>query len=412
MTASEWARKLTDRRMPTNKLTDHACRNAKPGPKAKKLFDGGGLHLFISPKGAKVWRLAYRLDGKPQTATLGDYPLLTLAEARTKRDGLKKALQDGIAPKRKVTAGQPTLKEATATYWDGRKDVSDGYRDNAKRGIELHLFPKLGNRPIGAITRDELLRAMAALDAEGKHVYVRKVRVWVGQVFDWAVEHRHCEVNPAASINPRKAFGKAEVVSHAAIELPDVPVLWGRLALEGELLSALATRMLAYTWTRTQELRFMEWAEIEGDLWRIPKGKMKRRKDHLVPLTTQALDVLAKMRARSRGSVYVFPAEHRLDRPMSENTVLFLLYRMGYKCRMTGHGFRSIASTWANERGFNKDAIERQLAHSPDDKVRSAYNRAEYLPERRVILQAWADWLEVDASGAQGGELPAHSAAA
>lgn len=399
--------------MPTNKLTDHACRSAKPGEKAKKLFDGGGLHLFVSPKGAKVWRLAYRLDGKPQTATLGEYPLLTLADARTKRDGLKKALLDGIAPKRKVTAGQPTLAEATETYWNGRKDVSDGYRDNAKRGIELHLYPKLGKRAIGSITRDDLLAELAALDAKGKHVYVRKVRVWVGQVFDWGVEHRHCDANPAASINPKKAFGKALVESHAALELPDVHPLWARLDMERELSSVLAARLLAYTWTRTQELRFMEWGEIEGDLWRIPKGKMKRRKDHLVPLPSQALDVLAAMKARSRGSVYVFPAEHRLDRPMSENTVLALLYRMGYKGKMTGHGFRSIASTWANERGFNKDAIERQLAHSPDDKVRSAYNRAEYLPERRAILQAWADWLNnVDTGSAQGRDLPAESAAA
>jgi integrase len=399
--------------MPTNKLTDNACRTAKPGDKAKKLFDGGGLHLFISPKGAKVWRLAYRMDGKPQTATLGDYPLLTLADARTKRDELKRALLDGIAPKRKITAGQPTLDEATRTYWSGRKDVSDGYRENAIRGIELHLLGKLGKRAIGSITRDELLAELAALDSEGKHVYVRKVRVWVGQVFDWAVEHRHCESNPASSINPKKAFGKAVVESHAALELTGVGPLWDRLELEGQLSSVLATRLLAYTWTRTQELRFMEWAEIEGDLWRIPKGKMKRRKDHLVPLCVQALDVLKAMQARSRGSKYVFPAEHRLDRPMSENTVLALLYRMGYKGKMTGHGFRSVASTWANERGFNKDAIERQLAHSPDDKVRSAYNRAEFLPERRAMMQAFADWLnKVDASGAEGRNLPAEGAAA
>jgi integrase len=398
--------------MPTNKLTDNLCRTAKPGEKARKLFDGGGLHLWISPLGAKVWRLAYRLHGKPQTATLGDYPLVTLAEARTKRDGLKRGLLDGVAPKRNTTAGQPTLKEATEVYWQGRKDVSDGYRENAMRGIELHLYDKLGNRPIGSIGREDLLSALSALDAEGKHVYVRKVRVWVGQVFDWAVEHRHATSNPAASINPKKAFGKAPVQSHAALELPEIPRLWSALALESDLLSVLATRMLAYTWTRTQELRFMEWDEIEGDLWRIPKGKMKRRKDHLVPLPKQAMAVLAAMKARSRGSKYVFPAEHRLDRPMSENTVLALLYRLGYKGRMTGHGFRSVASTWANERGYNKDAIERQLAHSPDDKIRATYNRAEYLPERRAILQAWADWLNVDPGTAKGRELPAESAAA
>jgi integrase len=389
--------------MPTNKLTDNQCRTAKPADKPRKLFDGGGLFLFISPKGAKVWRLAYRLDGKPQTATLGDYPLLTLSEARGKRDGLKKGLLDGIAPKRKTVASQPIFKDACETYWNGRKDVSDGYRENALRGLELHLWPTLGERRIGSITRDDLLAELTALDAKGKHVYVRKVRVWAGQVFDWAMEHKHADSNPAAGIKPKRAFGSATVENHASIELSEVPQLMERLRLEGELQSVLACHLLAYTWTRTNELRFMEWAELDGDLWRIPKGRMKRKKDHLVPLVKQAKPILAQLKARSRGSKYVFPAEHRLDRPMSENAVLALLYRMGYKGKMTGHGWRSVASTWANERGFNRDAIERQLSHTPNDKVRATYNRAEFMPERIAMLQSWADWLDnVDAGSAQG----------
>jgi integrase len=137
----------------------------------------------------------------------------------------------------------------------------------------------------------------------------------------------------------------------------------------------------------------MEWTEIEGDLWRIPAAKMKRRREHLVPLSTQALQIIALMRKRSRGGVYVFPNDRRLDRPMSENSILYLIGRMGYGGRMTGHGWRSVASTWANENGHDKDAIERQLAHAPDDKIRSIYNRAEYLPQRRAMLQAWGDWV-------------------
>jgi integrase len=150
--------------------------------------------------------------------------------------------------------------------------------------------------------------------------------------------------------------------------------------------------MLALTWVRTGELRMMEWAEIDGDLWRIPEGKMKRRRDHLVPLSRQAMEVLDIMKMRARGP-YVFGADHRADRPISENSILYLLHRMGYKGRMTGHGFRSVGSTWANERGYKSDAIERQLAHVPGDAVRHAYNRAAYLPERRKMLQDWADWL-------------------
>jgi len=138
----------------------------------------------------------------------------------------------------------------------------------------------------------------------------------------------------------------------------------------------------------------MKWTEIEGALWRIPKGAMKKRREHLVPLCTQAVALLKQLHARCRGSVYVFPAEHRDDRPMSENAVLALLGRIGYKGRMTGHGWRSVASTWANEAGYNADAIERQLAHEPDDLTRAAYNRAEFIPERRAMLQAFADWLD------------------
>jgi len=218
------------------------------------------------------------------------------------------------------------------------------------------------------------------------------------------------------------------VESHAALSEREMPELWQNLRLQGELLAVLATRMLAYTWTRTQELRTMEWGEIDAFhgrrddgplpdpavewLWEVPESKMKRRKAHLVPLPRQARELLLKLWARSRGSVYVFPAEHRLDRAMSDSTILMLLYRMGYKNRMTGHGFRSVGSTWANERGYTPDAIERQLAHAPEDKVRAAYNKALYLPERRKMLQDWANWLERDAGLDQGRAAPAHGARA
>lgn len=364
--------------MPTNCLTDNRCKSAKATDKAYKLFDGHGLYLLVNPTGTKLWRMAYRVDGKPQTASFGPYPLMTLAGARARRDEVRLALLNGESVKPGKKRAAMTLEQASATYWASRQDISDSYRMNAEHALERHIFPKLGKRPVGEITRMETLDALMAMDAAGLSVYVRKTRMWLGQVFDWAVEHEHATINPCALIDPKKAFSKVTVESFASIDVTQVHALMARLDLEGVIQSAQACRLLALTWVRTQELRMMEWDEIDGDLWRIPAGKMKRKRDHLVPLSKQALEVLANMRARSLGSTYVFPNDRQLDRPMSENAVLYLLGRIGYGGVMTGHGWRSVASTWANEQGFEKDAIERQLSHAPDDKVRATYNRAEY----------------------------------
>lgn len=379
--------------MATNKLSDHQCRTAKPKEKPYKISDGHGMYLYVSTTGAKVWRMGYRLDGKEQTQVLGPYPLLSLADARTKRDEFRRKLLDGVdlkaKPKKVVT-----FSEAVALYWAGRKDVSERYRENATRGLEMHLEYAIGRDDIGTVTREKLLELLMKLDNQGKHVYARRVRVWAGQIFDWAVEQGHCKENPATQIKPEKAFGRKPVEHHAAIKLSEVPIFMGRLAMESELQSAMACRFLALTWVRTQEMRFMVWSEIEGDLWRIPKQRMKKGREHLVPLSTQALEVLAKMKQRSRGSDYVFASDLRNDRPISENTVLYLLARMGYKGQLTGHGFRTLGSTWANENEYNRDWIELQLAHAEENDVRGAYNQAQYLEPRRKMLQDWAQWLD------------------
>lgn len=379
----------------TNKLTDHKIKAIKPSGKPKKHFDGGGLYLYVSAAGSKSWRFTYRQDKKPQTLTFGPYPLVTLAEARVKRDDAKRAMLAG-APVKAVPAKVPTsitLSAACDAYFLTRKDLSPSYLMNFENALKRHILPVLGDRPVGGLTRADVLEALNKMDAAGLHVYVRKTRMWLGQVFDWCVEQEHCETNPCALIRPDKAFTRAVVESFAALELREVPAFMERLDLEGEIQSALACRLLALTWTRTAELRGMLWKEIEGDVWRIPAGRMKRRRDHVVPLSRQALGIIEKMRARSKGSEYVFPNDRRLDRPMSENAILYLLGRMGYGGKMTGHGFRSVASTWANERGYGKDAIEKQLAHSPDDKIRAVYNRADFMPERVAMMQAYADWL-------------------
>lgn len=379
--------------MPTNQLTDHQCKKAKPAEKGVKLFDGGGLHLYIFPNGSKVWRIAFRVDGKQQQKSFGAYPDVTLAEARQKRDELKSELLKGNDPRKKPKKKTLTLGDAVDQYWDGRQDVTPKYRENAKNGICHHLA-KLLPLDIVSINKNLLLEQLLEMDQKGLYVYVRKVKVWVGLVFDWAVAIGVIEVNPTHLIDSKKAFGKALVENHASLPLADVGEFMKRLDYEQGLQSVLACKLLALTWVRTVELRLMRWSEIDGNIWRIPKERMKKRKDHVVPLSKQALELIGQLRNLNSISEYVFPGDRDTKRPMSENSILYLIGRIGYKGKMTGHGWRSIGSTWANERGYSSDAIERQLAHSPEDKVRAVYNKAEYLPERTKMLQEWADWLD------------------
>lgn len=404
-----------------NKLTDTQCRKAAPRDKDYKLFDGHGLHLYVTKAGARVWRQAYRRpsDGKPDTLTHGPYPLVSLQVAREKRDQALLKLLDGQDPKAAAKLAAPpegqkniTLEKGSETYWDGKKDLSEGYRDNAKRGLELHLAI-LWKRDMRTISREELLDCLNAMNAAGKFVYLRKVRIWASQVWDWAVEQGYAESRIPDTINPRRAFGKKKVKHFAALHERDFPEFWRRVHLENDLISVFATKLLAYTMVRTKEMRFMEWQEIdafadllagrtqllpdpaEDWIWDIPEGKMKRGEAHLVPLPRQVRELLLQLwERRRRGSKYVFPAEHRDDRTISENTVLALIYRIGYKGAMTGHGFRSIASTWGNENGYEPDWIEMQLSHVDDNKVRGAYNRAQYLKGRRKLLQDLSDWID------------------
>lgn len=253
---------------------------------------------------------------------------------------------------------------------------------------------KLLGTPVALVTKDLLLEELLEMDPKGLYVYVWKVKVWVGLVFDWAVAVGVVQANPTHLIDSRKVFGKALVENHAFLPLADVGEFLRRLSYEQGLQSVLACKLSALTWVRTVELRKMRWTEIDGSVWRIPKEIMKRRKDHVVPLSRQALELIEQLRAINSQSDYVFPGDRDLKRSMSENTILYLIGRIGYRGEMTGHGWRTCGSTWANERGYSSDAIDRKLAHSPEDKVRAVYNKAEYLPERAKMLQKWADWLD------------------
>ena len=394
--------------MATNKLTDAKCKKAGPEllagkPRPAKIYDGEGLFLYCTAAGAKVWRLDYRLDGKAQTETFGPYPLLSLADARQKRVDFKKALRSGPpAPVVvEVSVENITFSEAWTKYLEARKtDLSLGVRENCRRGLEMHVQPFLGDRTLRSITEADMRSVLMRLDAAGKLSYVRKVRKWCGQVFAWAKPKGYCGASPTREIDPKLEFRKRKEVHYPALPLSEVHEFMGRLALERpELQSVLACQLLALTWVRTNNLRSMLWSEIDGNIWRIPEAKMlKNDRALLVPLCPPALAILATLRAQSRGSIYVFPGDRSIHRRMSENAVLALIYRIGYKDRMSGHGWRTIASTWANEEGFKGDAIEMQLNHV-EPGVRGIYNQAKYLPERTAAISAFADWLyQTDAS--------------
>lgn len=374
-----------------NKLNDSQIRAAKPRNSGYKLMDGGGLYVWVSPTGARSWRLAYRVAGKAQTGTLGLYPLHSLADARKWRDETKRKLARG-EPLRARAA--PTFESVARRYWEGRSDITPGYVTDTVARLERYVFPRFGNLPLNQVGRLDVLDALNPVDAAKKFDLVRKLRMYVDQVFVYAVEQGLCEINPAAQINPARAFGKAPEVHHAAVPLNEAQTLYAALCNENTV-SALALRFIALTWVRTGELRFAKLTEFDSaaNLWRIPAERMKAGLAHAVPLSPQANEVLAQLHRIRRGGDYLVHSPLRTNRPLSENAMLYLLYRMGYKDRMTGHGWRTLASTWANENGYPPDAIERQLAHTPDGAVRAAYNRAEYLQARTVLLTDWADWI-------------------
>lgn len=390
--------------MPTNVLTDAQIKRLAPREKPYKVFDGGGLFLYVTDT-SKSWRLAYRINGKQQTKALGKYPIVTLAEARGLRDDAKRRLHAGDTLKTKAPASKPTLERLCADYWASRQDLSASYLQNAASALERYVLPRFGNTPVDQLQRDDIMLVLNGMNAAGRFVYLRKVRMWLGQVLDYAVEHGHLQANLTRTIRTERAFGRRKVTHFAALDLHELPAFLQRLACEHDIDSVLAMQLLARTWLRTGELRQLQIADLGRspglDGWRllIPAGRMKRARDHIVPLSHQAKALIDQAMLRNRGSAYLFPALHRLDRPLSENTILALIARMGYKGRMTGHGWRSIASTWANEAGYRDDAIERQLAHQPEDEIRATYNRAEYLAERAVMLQAWSDWLDAQQQG-------------
>ena len=393
-------------------LTDVAARKAKPAAKTYKLAAGGGLYLEVTPAGAKYWRMKFRHAGRESRVSFGVYPAVSLAEACAARDTAKKLLKAGKNPvaerkaeKLALVTGAANTFEKVARGWFEvmRNRWTPGHARRVLESLETDIFPLLGARPIATIKAPELLAALKQVEARDALETAARLRQRCRAVFAFGIGSGRCESNPASDLAGQLKTPKAG--NYKALARADLPEFLGRLdAYDGSPVTRLALRLLLLTFVRTGELRAAEWAEfdLDGAVWRIPPERMKMRAAHVVPLSRQALEVLAELRQHTGGGRYLFPSQsRRTQEVMSEHTMLYALYRMGYHSRATGHGFRATASTILNEMGFRPDVIERQLAHEERNKVRAAYNRAEYLDERRTMMQTWGEFLDALRTGAK-----------
>lgn len=374
-------------------LTDIACRSAKPTEKQKKLTDGGGLYLLVLPSGGKSWRLAYRFDGKQKALALGKYPTVTLLDARARRDAAKRKLDAGMDPA--VEAKSDTFESVARRWHDNEKaGWVEAHASRVLSRIERDVFPALGSKPLTEITAPDVLDVLRKVEERGALDISKRLRQSIGSVFQFAIAEGKATSNPAADVG--KALKPRPKVKHfASLKADAIPDLVKAInSYDGETQTRLALLLTLHTFVRTNETRWAKWSEFEGldgeaPLWRIPKERMKMGREHLVPLTTQVVAILRELRELNEGT-YLFEG---IAGVMSQNTMIFALYRMGYHSKLTVHGFRSMASTTLNEHGWNRDWIERQLAHVENNDVRGAYNSAEYLTGRRDMMRWWSDYL-------------------
>jgi integrase len=392
-------------------LTDKAIRKAKPSEKPYKLADEKGLYLLVNPTGSKLWRHKFRVMGKEKLISYGAYPELTLAEARDKRDASRKVIAHGGDPaqskrdqKTATLASAANTFELVAREWLVNSSVRwvPSHTARITKRFEQDVFPSIGARAVSEVTARELLQMLRKIEARGVIETAHRIHQNCGQVFRYAIATGRAERDVATDL--RGALKPIVSTHHASIADPKgvADLLRAIYRYEGAIVTRCALRLAPLVFVRPGELRHAEWIEIGFDKteWRIPAAKMKMKAVHIVPLSTQSVAVLKTIQAVTGDGRYVFPSVRTPDRPMSENTVNAALRRLDYTTdEMTGHGFRSMASTMLNEQGWNRDAIERQLAHGERDSVRAAYNYAEHLPERRKMMQAWADYLEALARG-------------
>ncbi|MDR1111029.1 MAG: integrase arm-type DNA-binding domain-containing protein [Deltaproteobacteria bacterium] len=386
-------------------LTDLFLRNLKPPAKSTKYPDGGGMYLFATPTGLKSWRFNYKFEGHFYTLTLGKYPLASLKEAREKLAEAKKNLEAGVNPcvqkkaeKNAERSQNDNSFEVIAREWFENKKTTlvPEYSKRIWGRIEKDLLPFLSIRQISEITALELLEVLRKIESRGSIVTAHRCLQYCGQVFRYAIATGRMTHDISTDL---KGALKPATHDHMA-SLTDPNAIGGLLraidGYSGNPIVKLALQIAPYVFVRPGELRHAEWAEFDFDKaeWRIPADKMKMKQIHIVPLATQVINIMNELRCYSGTGRYLFPSMRTNDRPISDMTLLAGLRRLGFsKEEMTVHGFRSIASTILNEKEYNRDWIERQLAHS-DHGVRASYNYADYLSNRRIMMQEWADYLD------------------
>ena len=385
-------------------LSSVRIKSIEPKEKSKKYYDAEGLYLLVSPTGAKLWRMRYRFAGKEKTLSLGKFPDISLRDARIEAAKAKNGLEDGVDPsiekqlnKLKRSFMSDGCFRSVAKQWVEVRGESwsEKYRNTVQRRVDIHLIPILGEKPIAEVKPVELLAVIRRIEERGTLEMSKRMLAVSGQIFRYAVATGQAERDISQDL--RGALKTRKVVHNPILEEHEIPEFFKRLKnYDGHILTKLAVEFLLLTMVRTKELRGAKWSEIdmEKKLWRVPAERMKMDRPHVIPLSERALEILEQIRQLDLSDEYVFPNHFHRNRVMSENTMLYALYSMGYRGKLTAHGFRGTASTILNEHGFNSDWIERQLAHCPSNSVRAAYNHAQYIPERRKMMEWWAEYLK------------------
>ena len=387
------------------KSVEAAKPKPKTSPKDYKIYDEKGLYLLVKAIGSKYWRFRYRFDGKEKLLALGVYPKVSLSEARRLQDKAAKLLDASVDPStdRKQRNDADKLRkantfEAVARGWF--KEEEKGWKDrHASRviySLEKEIFPHIGDMPITKIRTPDIKRAINLIQKRGAFDIAKRSLQRCSSVFSYAVQSGIAETNPA-----RELIGsiKSPKVKHQpSLKREELPEFLKRIdGYDGLLQTKLALRLLVHTFVRPGELRKARWEEFNLDAkeWRIPGERMKMNIGHIVPLTKQVIKILKDLEPLTGRFELLLPGERKATQPMSENTLLFALYRLGYKGKATPHGFRASASSILNEQNFNSDAIERQLSHIERNKVKGAYNyNAEFMKERKKIMKWWSDYLD------------------
>lgn len=385
------------------KLTARQVDTSKPKDKPYKLSDGGGLYLLVNPNGSRYWRLKYRIAGKEKLLALGVYPDVTLAEARQKRADAKKVLAAGGDPVQEKQEEKQAKEQAVANSferlameWHSHKSTSwsEGYAEHLLMYLKKDIFPFIGQKAITDISQVEMLNVLRKMEQRGVLDKLKKTRQACRQIFTYAIITGRAEHNPVSDLAGALKSPKQQHYPHLLVDqIPDF--LRALSEYSGSIITRNATRLLMLTGLRTIELRASEWVDIDFDkgVWNIPAERMKMRRPHLVPLSSQVRELLEEIHQLTGRGKYVFPGRNDAGKPMSEASINQVIKRIGYDGKATGHGFRHTMSTILHEQGYNTAWIETQLAHVDKNSIRGTYNHAQYLDGRREMLQWYADYM-------------------